>query len=139
MVAPTSPKGPLKVARHPSAGQLEAAGKPDAGSHLHGKAKQARNVWRAWRLAKSPRKAAVANSQHGPHMRSAAKRESRPRHLLLLAVLFNREALNSTVVLRQFSRQRDWECFLHIPQTIALNICRAEEASPGMPAESGRH
>ncbi len=47
--------------------------------------------------------------------------------------------LNGTVVLRQFSRQRDWECFLHIPQTIALNICRAEEASPGMPAESGRH
>ena len=46
-----------------------------------------------WRLAKSPRKTAVANSQHGPHMRNAAKRESRQRHLLLLAVLFNRDAL----------------------------------------------
>jgi hypothetical protein len=100
-----------RVARHPSAGQLEAAGKPDAGSPQHRKAKQARNVWRDWRLAKSPRKAAVADSQHGPHMRKAQPSVNRVSGTCCCSRLCSIERRsNSTVALRQFSRQRDWEC-----------------------------
>ncbi len=80
-----------RVARHPSARQgcqtsirppgcqtsirrpARSSREPRCGKPPTWKTKQARNVWRAWRLAKSPRKAAVANSQHGPHMRERSQ------------------------------------------------------------------
>jgi hypothetical protein len=115
----TSILRPARVARHPSAEGCQTSirrparsgREPGAGSHQHGKAKQARNVSRVWRLAKSPRKAAVADSQYGPHMRKAQPGVNRVSGTCCCSRLCSIERRsNSTVALRQFSRQRDWDC-----------------------------
>jgi hypothetical protein len=167
----------LRLARHPSAGQLEAAGLPDihpprscqvarhpssegcqtsilrglpdihpppsAGQLAPGVARHpsfegcqtsirrparsgrearcgkppswiseaSEKLWSAWRLAKSPRKAAVADSQHGPHMHKAQPSVNRVSGTCCCSRLWSIERRsNSTAALRQFSRQRDGEC-----------------------------